>query len=172
MNNTEPKENSSIKNIIKGAIPYVIIVIAVILLRTFVVTPVIVDGDSMNDTLKDGQILLLKKYDKNFERFDIVVFEYEDSKLVKRIIGLPGDHVEYEDGVLYINGEIIEDQFASITGNFDLQYLGYDKVPDGYYFVMGDNRTRSVDSRRIGLIKEENIDGITDFRIWPFGKVK
>jgi len=172
MNNTEPKENSSIKNIIKGAIPYVIIVIAVILLRTFIVTPVIVDGDSMNDTLKDGQILLLKKYDKNFERFDIVVFQHEDAKLVKRIIGLPGDHIKYEDGILYINGEIVEDNFASITRNFDLQYLGYDKVPDGYYFVMGDNRTRSVDSRRIGLIKEENIDGITNFRIWPFGKVK
>lgn len=158
--------------IIKQVLPYVIIVIAVVLLRTFIITPVIVDGDSMNDTLKDGQILLLKKYDKNFERFDIVVFQYEDSKLVKRIIGLPGDHVKYEDGVLYINGELVEDAFAPITRNFDLQYIGYDTVPEGYYFVMGDNRTHSVDSRRIGLIKKEDIDGITSFRIWPFGKVK
>lgn len=158
--------------IIKQVLPYVIIVIVVVLLRTFIVTPVIVDGDSMNDTLKDGQILLLKKYDKSFERFDIVVFQHENSKLVKRIIGLPGDHVKYEDGVLYINDELVEDTFAPITRNFDLQYIGYETVPEGYYFVMGDNRTRSIDSRRIGLIKKEDIDGITSFRIWPIGKIK
>lgn len=158
--------------IIKQVLPYFIIVISVILLRTFIVTPVIVDGDSMNNTLKDGQLLLLKKYDKSFNRFDIVVFEYEDSRLVKRIIGLPGDHVRYEDGLLYINDEIVEDSFASITKNFDLKYLGYEQVPEGYYFVMGDNRNYSVDSRRIGLIKQEDINGTTSFSIWPFGKIK
>lgn len=158
--------------IIRQVLPYFIIVISVILLRTFIVTPVIVDGDSMNNTLKDGQLLLLKKYDKSFNRFDIVVFEYEDSRLVKRIIGLPGDHIRYEDGLLYINDEIVEDSFASITKNFDLKYLGYEQVPVGYYFVMGDNRNYSVDSRRIGLIKQEDINGTTSFRIWPFGKIK
>ena len=71
--------------------------------------------DMMNDTLKNGELLLLKKYDKSYERFDIVVFDYGDSKLVKRIIGLPGETLEYKDGILYINGEIVEDPFATST---------------------------------------------------------
>lgn len=154
--------------ILKQIIPYAIIVVVVVLLRTFIITPVIVDGDSMYDTLKDGEVLLLKKYDKKFERNEIIVFHYEDSQFIKRVIGLPGEHVRYEDGLLYINGEIIKDDFASNTKNFDLKYLGFDTIPEGYYFVMGDNRNYSVDSRRIGLIKKEDIEGTTNFSLWPF----
>ena len=76
-------------NIVKAILPYVIIVIVVVLIRTFIVTPVRVSGDSMHDTLVDGDILLLKKFDKSFERYDIVVFNRNDEQLIKRIIGLP-----------------------------------------------------------------------------------
>ena len=158
--------------IIKELIPYAVILVVVVLLRTFIATPVIVDGGSMDDTLHDGQILLLKKYDHSYERFDIVVFNYNGEKLVKRIIGLPGDHVKYENGALYINDELMDDPFASITRDYDLTYLGFDTIPEGYYFVLGDNRTKSSDSRVIGLISEDLIKGTTTFRLWPFGSIK
>ena len=157
---------------IKEAIPYVIILITVIFIRSFIVTPVVVSGPSMEDTLYDGQILLLKKFDHKFERNEIVVFEHGNSKLVKRVIGLPGEHVKYADGVLYINGAKIDDAYAYKTNDFDLQYLGYTTIPEGYYFVLGDNRTKSSDSRMIGLIKEDVISGTVSFRIWPIGKIK
>lgn len=158
--------------IIKEILPYIVILLVVIVIRTFIATPVVVSGESMDDTLKDGEILLLKKYDKSYERFEIVVFQYGESKLVKRVIGLPGEHVKYENGVLYINGEKVEDTFASITKDFDLKYLGFDVIPEGYYFVLGDNRIKSSDSRIIGLVSKDVIKGTTNFSLWPFGKVK
>lgn len=157
--------------IIKELIPYAVILLVVVLIRSFIATPVIVSGSSMDNTLKDGDILLLNKLDNKYERFEIVVFDYQDSKLVKRIIGLPGEHIKYEDGVLYINNQEVIDEFASITFDYDLNYLGYDVIPEGYYFVLGDNRTKSSDSRMIGLINQDEIDGTASFSIWPFGKI-
>lgn len=156
---------------IKEMIPYVVILLLVVVIRSFIATPVIVSGSSMDDTLNDGDVLLLAKYDKKYERNDIVVFDYDDSKLVKRIIGLPGEHVKYDDGILYINGEMLEDKFAKDTIDFELGYLGVDTIPDGYYFVMGDNRMKSSDSRIIGLISEDAINGTAVFSIWPFTKI-
>ena len=104
--------------IIKELIPYVVIFLIVIIIRTFIVTPVIVSGSSMAPTLHDGEILLLKKYDKKYERNEIIVFDYQGSKLVKRIIGLPGEIVEYESGKLYINGVETEEMFSSITNDY------------------------------------------------------
>lgn len=157
---------------LKALLPYIVIFIFVVLLRTFVVTPVIVSGESMDDTLKNGEILLLKKYDKSFERFDVVVFKHGNSKLVKRIIGLPNEHVKYVDGILYINDEIVEDTFANITRDYDLKYLGFETIPEDYYFVLGDNRTKSSDSRMIGLISKDQIEGTSSFSLWPIGKIK
>jgi len=156
---------------LKEIIPYIIIIVAVVLIRTFIITPVQVDGDSMNPTLSDNEILILKKYDKSYERFDIIVFNYNNSKLVKRIIGLPGETISYKNNELYINNEKIDDvQLNVITNDFDLNELGYKIIPEGYYFVLGDNRDNSLDSRIIGLVSEENILGITNFSIFPFNK--
>ncbi len=157
---------------LKEAIPYIIILVAVLVVRAFIFTPVMVSGTSMADTLKDGEILILKKYDKSYERFDIVVFDYNNSKLVKRIIGLPGETVEYKDGVLYINGVKTDDPFASKTNNFKLSNLKIDVIPDNHYFVMGDNRNNSSDSRIIGPISKDSIEGTTTFSLWPIGFIE
>ena len=156
-------------NFIKQIFPYVVIFLFVVVIRTFIVTPVIVSGESMATTLKDGEYLLLKKYDHTYSRYEVIVFNYNNSKLVKRIIGLPGEHVKYKDGTLYINNQRVEDDFSSLTTDFDLRYLGFEVIPEGYYFVLGDNRMFSSDSRIIGLISEEQIEGTTNFRLLPFG---
>lgn len=160
---------------IKELIPYVVIIIIVVLFRTFIATPVRVDGSSMDPTLKNGDILVLNKLSKNYKRFDIVVIKSNNTKLVKRIIGLPGESIEYKNNLLYINGEVIDDVSLEKTEDFNLESLyGIKKIPNGYYFVMGDNRDGSSDSRdyRVGLIKKENILGKTIFRIFPFNKIR
>ena len=155
--------------ILKELIPYIVIVIVVVLIRTFIVTPVLVNGSSMYPTLKDNELLILKKYDSSYNRYDIVVLDYKDEKLIKRVIGLPGETVEYEDGILYINGKEAEDEFASVTSDFKSSELIAGTIPEGYYLVMGDNRNDSVDSRMIGLISKDDINGVTNFSLWPFG---
>lgn len=153
---------------IKRGIPYLIIILVVVFLRMFIITPVTVDGRSMYPTLKDKDIILLKKHDHKYEYGDIVILNYLNTRLVKRIIGLPNDHIKIEKGVLYINGKKVKDDYSSLTYDFDLKELGYNKIPEGYYFVMGDNRKASSDSRVIGLIKKSDILGTARFRIFPF----
>lgn len=157
--------------IVKAIIPYVIIVLVVLLIRTFVITPIFVQGTSMYPTLNDKQVLILKKFDKNIKRFDIVVFNYKGDRLIKRVIGLPGEHIEYKDSKLYVNHELVEEKMISAsTANFKLEDIGYSVIPDGYYFVVGDNRGVSKDSRIIGLIPKKIILGTTDLSIFPFNK--
>lgn len=159
------------KKLLKDSWSYIVIILVVILIRTFIITPVSVDGDSMFPSLRDNEILLLKKYDKKIERFDIIVFNYGDSKLIKRVIGLPGETVEYKDNELYINGEKMKDVvYFTETNDFSLEFLGVEKIPEDMYFVLGDNRTNSSDSRTIGLISIKDIEGTTSFRLFPFKK--
>lgn len=168
---------------IKEWLPYIFIIIFVVLIRTYIVTPVIVRGDSMNNTLKDGEVLFLSKINyhvSSIKRFDIVVVKDLDSDLIiKRIIGLPGDKVEYEDGVLYINDKIVNEEYVdyisedfnvnSICKITDLECGGI--IPKDMYLVLGDNRKVSADSRVKGLIKRDQILGKTIFRIWPLNKI-
>lgn len=159
---------------IKGLIPYVIITLVVVLIRIFIISPARVDGTSMYPTLDDREYILIKKYDKSYERFDIVVLRYEKEDLIKRIIGLPGDYAEYLNNELYINGKKVEEKFLSdetTTWDFNIDLIGYDKIPDNYYFVVGDNRTNSKDSRLIGLIPKKDIKGIALFSLSKFKKV-
>ena len=158
-------------NIIKAVFPYVVIVLGVIFVRTYIITPVRVMGESMVPTLEDKQILLLKKYDKKIERFDIVIVDYQDTKLVKRVIGLPLESIRYEANQLYINNQLLKDvSLDQQTADFDLKDLGYDVIPEGCYFVMGDNRKNSTDSRILGPICEKDIVGTASFRLYPFNQ--
>lgn len=164
--------------IIKELIPYVVIVLVVVLIRTFIATPVVVSGSSMDPTLKNGDIFILNKLATKYNRDDIVVVDAiingKKERIVKRIIALPGENIEYKDHILYIDGKRMIDDFKNITNDFSLEELeGTDKIPEGYYFVMGDNRRNSLDSRdsRIGLVKKEDIIGKPLFRIWPLNKI-
>lgn len=153
--------------IVKEIIPYLIIIVVVILIRTFIITPVRVDGASMDKTLENGQILLLYKLG-SIKRFDIVVLdeEIEDEIIIKRIIGMPNDTVEIKNGKIYVNDEEIEEEYA--YG----QTSDYDKITlkDDEYFILGDNRPISKDSRYFGPVKEDEIIGKIIFRLWPINK--
>lgn len=156
---------------IKDSISFIIIILAIILIRLFIVTPVRVDGPSMNDTLHDGDILLLDKYDNKYERFEIVVFNYSGERLIKRVIGLPGEVVSYKNNKLYINGNEIEDNYGlGYTEDFELKNLNLTKIPDNEYLVMGDNRNNSLDSRYFGTISKDKILGSVKYRLFPFNK--
>ena len=158
-------------NKIREIIPYVLIILIVMLIRLFLITPVRVDGLSMYPTLKDGEIILLKKYDKLYNRFDIIVADFEDTKIIKRIIGLPGETLRYENNILYINDEKIDEPFIKetvLTSNFNISKFNVDKIPEDTYFVVGDNRNNSTDSRIIGFINKKDINGVCDFSIFPF----
>ena len=156
----------------KEIIIYVGIFLLIIIIRTFIITPIRVNGDSMNPTLKDGEIMILNKigYSINgVERFDIVVVDYNGDKLIKRVIGLPGETLKYENNILYINGQEVEEPYLNeSTEDFNITSLGYSKIPRDCYFVLGDNRDDSKDSRIIGCVSEKQIKGKTSLVILPF----
>ena len=153
---------------LKDILGYVIVIVVVLLIKHFIVTPIRVNQSSMNNTLYDKDIMILDKISyrfKDIKRFDIVVIKREKEYLIKRVIGLPGDMVEYKDNKLYINEKIVEENFLhKDTSDYKLDSV----IPDNYYFVVGDNRSNSLDSRVFGLIKKDEILGKTSFVIFPF----
>ena len=158
--------------VLKEILPYIIIVLVIILIRLFIITPVKVVGDSMLPTLKAGEVLMLSKdpfIGKKIYRFDIVVIKYNNETIIKRVIGLPGESIEYLDNTLYVDGEIVKEKFKhGKTEDFSSEDLtGIEKVPDDSYFVLGDNREVSMDSRIIGYINKKDIVGKVSLRLFP-----
>ena len=154
----------------KEAKDYILIIIAVLIIRTFIVTPAIVDGASMDYTLEDGQLVFINKlvYNiKDVERFDIVVLnnEEDNDRIIKRIIGLPNETIEYNNNQLYVNGKLVEQNYeVEATEDFTVV------TKENEYFVLGDNRDVSKDSRMLGNFNKEDIVGRVNFRILPFKK--
>ncbi len=157
------------KEKVKGALPYIIILVVVIVIRFFIVTPVRVNGPSMNETLSDGDILILNKLDKKYDRFDIVVLSSNvvGEAAIKRVIGLPGETVEIQNGAVYINTKKLEDPY----NNINLEDLEKTKLNNNEYFVMGDNREVSLDSRYFGAVNEKDIEGTAHLRLFPFNEI-
>lgn len=169
------KKDNIIK-FLKDIFPYVLIIILVVLIRTFIVTPAQVDGSSMKPSLNDNNLVILNKLDyrlNDIKRFDVVVVDIKTEKIIKRVIGLPGDTVSYKNKTLYINGKKVEENFTHTndTRDFKLGDIGYQKIPGDKYFVVGDNRNNSMDSRIIGLVDKEQILGSVSFRFFPFNKI-
>lgn len=156
----------------------------VFITRTFLFSPIIVDGPSMQPTLYDRDRMIVNKFIYRFQepkRFDIVVFHASKQKdFIKRVIGLPGEHVAIKDDVLYIDGEPVDEPYITygehelIQSNFRLENLPghYDKIPEGYVLVLGDNRNNSTDSRRLGLISIDQIVGKANIIYWPLDRFK
>lgn len=155
--------------LLKELLPYIIIIIVVIIIRTFIFTPVVVNGPSMMNTLHNGDVMILDKIGMKLggiKRFDIVVIQTGKTKIIKRVIGLSGETISYHDNKLYINGKEVSDNHSNeITYDFEEV-----KIPDGEYYVLGDNRTDSVDSRILGTIPKNEILGHATFIIYPFNR--
>ncbi len=159
---------------IKEISVYVIIILIIILLKMYVISPIRVNGTSMNPTLENGDIMILNKIGyriTKIKRFDIVVIKYKDELLIKRVIGLPGEKIKYVNNTLYVNGKKLDEEFdKTYTYNFSLKEIGSTTVPDDSYFVLGDNREVSKDSRSIGFIDREDIVGKSSLTLFPFNR--
>ena len=148
----------------------------------FLGRPFTVSGASMYPTLHNGDRMVLSKVG-DVHRFDVVILKAPDENVeyIKRVIGMPGDTVEMKSGILYINGKKVDQPFINTEAlakqtvfidDFTLESLtGESKVPEGKYFVLGDNRGVSKDSRMIGFIDRSAIEGKAVFTIWPFGRI-
>lgn len=164
-----------IKEFLKDALKYIIAIVVILIFAIYVVSFQEVIGPSMNNTLKSGDITVVNKLVfrlRNIKRNEIVSLKKDDKIMVKRIIGLPGEHIEYKDNILYVDGKKISDSRSSSTKDFKLESIGYDTIPKDMYLVLGDNRTNSSDSRTFGLVKKSDIIGKVNIRIYPFNKIK
>lgn len=179
------KRKHEIREWIKAIITAIILVTAI---RQFLFTPIVVDGISMMPTLKDTDRMIVNKMSYIIgepKRFDIIVFQAPEGKAyIKRVIGLPGDKVEYKEDKLYINGKAYAEPYLEeykaqlvdggpLTEPFTLKdIIGQDTVPKDSLFVMGDNRRFSKDSRHIGVISYDKILGKTNVIYWPIKDVQ
>jgi len=146
------------------------------LIINFVAQSFVVQGHSMEPTLSSGERLFVNKFIYHFrspERGEVVVLDPpgDINPFIKRIVGLPGDEIEILDGQLYVNNEAVEEDYIQEDVNRD---FGPHEVKDGKYFVMGDNRNYSSDSRnhKIGDIPEDNIHGKAFWLYWPLTEVR
>lgn len=159
---------------LRTILEYGLIILVVILFRTYIITPVQVNGDSMLNTLHNDDVMLLNIIGykiKDIKRFDIVVFKHYQDPLIKRVIGLPGEAIAFKDNKLYVDGEYITQPFLDDrTEDFTLLDFGYEKIPPNQYFVLGDNRDNSTDSRYIGFIDKKKVMGKANFIIFPFNR--
>lgn len=161
--------------------------IIVALVRHYLFANYIVNGESMMPTIEEGNRLIVNKIEieiKSPERFDLIVFHANSEEdYIKRVIGLPGDTIEYENDHLYINGKEYDEPYlddykallfdGQLTEDFALlDKTGRSTVPEGYYFVLGDNRRHSYDSRHIGFINKKEIVGIVNLRYWPLDSLQ
>lgn len=160
---------------LSGTVYVLTIVAAVAVLIATLVLPVLqIEGTSMEPMLSSGDIVLLTKTTR-FSRGDLCGFTWNNKLLIKRVIGLPGDWIEIDtDGTIYLNGEMLEEPYVQqkALGECDLEFPF--QVPPEQYFVVGDMRESSIDSRNslIGCIPKDQIVGKVFLRVWPLENIK
>ena len=158
------------KKFCKEFLPYIIILIVVLLIKLYVFSLVRVNGPSMETTLLNNDIMILDKISYKFsevKRFDIVVIDLNDELIIKRVVGLPGEKIKYKDNKLYINDKLIDYNFKhSYTDDFELDEV----IPSDCYYVLGDNRLNSSDSRIFGVVHRNKIKGKAVYTLFPFSR--
>ena len=190
------KKTGYLKEIFQWVNAILIALFIALIIRGFIFELVLVDGQSMEDTLFNGQRLIVYKLGYYFappKKGDIIILQvadgfavnipvigkssflrkfipdFKETDYVKRVIGVPGDEIDVKDGRVYINGEMYKEPYAKgFTSPKDMEFPI--KIPDNEYFVMGDNRENSMDSRDIGLINTDKIEGKAVLRLWPLDK--
>lgn len=169
----EKKKKTPKQEVIEWILTLGAALVIALLVRQFIFEPVRVDGHSMDDTLANGEVMFVTKFDYQFggepERFDVVICHYPgrgSTNFVKRVVGLPGDTVEVKGGYLYVNGVMYEEPY--ITHRPDYTMNAY-TVPEGMYFVLGDNRSNSNDSHLVGPLSRDMIVGHVRCVLLPWG---
>jgi len=162
----DPDKRNAIKGYAKFA-TIILLFIAVMLFRTFVFDVVTVSGSSMENSFYENDVLVIKRSTNDVERYDVVVAKMKMFTLIKRVIGLPGETVLIDDGKVYVNGEEITGDFAFFTEDAGIAGEPY-TLGEDEYFLLGDNRGNSADSRAYGGVNIEKIKGMVVFRIYPF----
>lgn len=150
----------------REAMEWIVTIVAAVVIalavRGLLFEPIRVDGDSMKNTLLDNEVLLVTKPEYIFgdpQRFDVVICHYPgrgNTNFVKRVVGVPGDTVEVRGGYLYVNGERYEEEYLDYRPDYDMAPF---EVPEGKYFVLGDNRANSNDSHLVGPLDRSMIVG-------------
>ena len=178
-NQKEKKKKTVGREILEWILTIAAAVLIAMVIRTFIFEPVRVEGTSMDNTLADGEIMFVTKYDYiagDPQRFDVVICRYPgrgSTNFVKRVVGLPGDTVELKDGYLYVNGEPYEEPYISDEYRRGWQSdFGPFTDPEGQYLVMGDHRNNSNDSRSQGALSRSMIIGHARSVLFPFGSAR
>ena len=172
------KVSSFSLKVLKTGFLFLIVLICVYLLVNYVFRRTVVHNVSMQDTLYDGDNIIMDELSYNIsdpKRFDVICFKsYKEKELlIKRVIGLPGETIQIKDGVIFINDKEIKDR----SGLNEIEEAGLAKEPvtlsNDEYFVIGDNRKESIDSRsnEVGNVRRKDILGKASFIFWPFNRV-
>jgi len=162
------------KSQFRQVLAVVLIAVGVFFLLRVTIQSFVVVGSSMEPNLEDGQRLLVNKvvYDlREPQRGEVIVFQPPTGRsvdFIKRIIGLPGDTVEIKDGAVYINDSAIDEPYVKAAPSYT---MAKEKIPEGEYFVLGDNRNNSNDSHSWGEVPQQNIIGKAWVSIWPPGAI-
>lgn len=168
------KYQKEYRRTIKHVLGVLLVAAAVSVLLATVFFPILrVSGVSMEPTLEDGQVIVLEKSGK-FKTGDLIGFYYQNKILLKRVIGQAGDYIDIDaDGNVYVNDEKLDEPYLKdqALGECDIN-LPY-QVPDGKIFVMGDHRSKSIDSRSklVGCVSDEQVVGRVVFRLWPLKSI-
>lgn len=168
------KYNQKYKKVLKSTMASLVVVAAIAVLVATLALPVLqIKGSSMEPTLNDEEIVILLKT-SNLKRGQLCCFSYQNKYLIKRVIGVPGDKVSvFEDGTVYINGNALDEPYVleKSLGECDIDFPV--NVTDNHYFILGDHRSTSIDSRNsvVGMVSKEQVVGKIFFRVWPFDSI-
>lgn len=171
-----------ISEFLKDTSKYIIVIMLAFIFFVYICGLMQVLGPSMQPTLKEKDVIIVNKIlyrFKNINRNDVITIIQNEKSMIKRVVGLPGEYIEYKDNFLYVNGIKYKETFINDVDTTDFKLedickeLCIDKViPEGYYLVLGDNRQNSQDSRNFGLISKDEIIGKAWIKVWPINEFK